>query len=256
MESGLIKILLCGFCLVVVATAWPITSDTDAEFSGDRFEGDMVLSVAQKKAIFSGERNGLLDESYRWPNNTLYYTIDTTNFTSDQTHYIRKALDHLEEVSCLRFVETDAGCSSCVRVIGDSGGCYSEVGYLGTVQDLNLAPNRPESGCFRLGTIMHEFLHALGFYHMQSASNRDDYVTIVWDKITSGMEHNFIKYQASEVSSFETQYDYGSVMHYPGTAFSVDGSLTIIPKDPNATIGQRERLSESDILKLKRMYSC
>lgn len=53
-------------------------------------------------------------------------------------------------------------------------------------QQLNLALNTPGAGCFRNGTIIHEFLHALGFYHQQSATERDDYVTIVWENIQAG----------------------------------------------------------------------
>jgi hypothetical protein len=36
-------------------------------------------------------------------------------------------------------------------------------------------------------------------------------------------------------------------MHYPRTAFSIDGSETITPVDPNAQIGQRTALSAGDI---------
>lgn len=70
----------------------------------------------------------------------------------------------------------------------------------------------------------------IGFYHEQSRSDRDDYVTIVWDKILPGTEDNFEKYNASEITHFGAPYDYGSVLHYGATGFSIDGSPTIIPK--------------------------
>jgi len=54
-------------------------------------------------------------------------------------------------------------------------------------QQLNLEPNEPGVGCFRLGTIEHELLHTLGFFHQQSATERDDYVTIHWENIQDGM---------------------------------------------------------------------
>ncbi|CAB3255414.1 unnamed protein product [Arctia plantaginis] len=45
-------------------------------------------------------------------------------------------------------------------------------------------------------------------------------------------------------------------MHYDEKAFSKNGQKTIIPKKEGAKIGQREGLSEGDIIKLNRMYKC
>lgn len=76
-------------------------------------------------------------------------------------------------------------------------------------QQLNLQPYAPESGCFRLYTIVHEFIHALGFYHMQSATERDDFVRIAWENIEPGREHNFNTYDATLIDNFGVEYDYG-----------------------------------------------
>lgn len=64
---------------------------------------------------------------------------------------------------------------------------------------------------------------------MQSATNRDTYVKIKFENIEPGHEHNFDKHDGSKISDFDVPYDYGSVLHYSRTAFSVDGSDTIIP---------------------------
>ena len=48
-------------------------------------------------------------------------------------------------------------------------------------------------------------------------------------------------------------YDLRSIMHYKSTAFSKNGKDTIVPKDPNmpaSALGQREKPSEIDILKV------
>ncbi|GCB83897.1 hypothetical protein scyTo_0024829 [Scyliorhinus torazame] len=109
-----------------------------------------------------------------------------------------------------------------------------------------------------MGTIEHEFLHALGFWHEQSRSDRDDYVTIVWDKIENGKEHNFDKYDDKETSNLNIPYDYTSVMHYGSTAFNNGTEPTIVTKIPDFrnVIGQRLDFSDFDVQKLNRLYNC
>lgn len=60
--------------------------------------------------------------------------------------------------------------------------CFSSVGnrHVGK-QRLSIGTN-----CDHIATIEHEFLHALGFWHEQSRADRDDYVEIMWDRITEG----------------------------------------------------------------------
>jgi hypothetical protein len=64
---------------------------------------------------------------------------------------------------------------------------------------------------------------------MQSASDRDKFVEIVWDKIQKDKKNNFVLFGYEKITHFGVPYDYDSVMHYPRVAFSVDGSETIVP---------------------------
>lgn len=166
-------------------------------------------------------------------------------------------MKNIENISCIRFQPVKNDKTPHVRITGKSTGCHATVGYLGSTQTLNLKLYDLDQGCFRLGTIMHELLHTLGFYHQQSASNRDDYVLIVEENIEEGMEHNFKKYAENTVTDFGIEYDYGSILHYHSTAFSKNGEKTIIPlKGENIQIGQRRALSSKDIAKLNLMYNC
>lgn len=83
--------------------------------------------------------------------------------------------------------------------------------------------------CVRHGVVVHELMHAIGFFHQQSAANRDEHVKINWENIRDGREVNFKKYNSSAVNDFEIGYDYGSVMHYGTKAFSRNGLKTIEP---------------------------
>ncbi len=59
--------------------------------------------------------------------------------------------------------------------------CWSYVGDYKVGQNLSIG-----AGCDTKAIVEHELLHALGFYHEQSRSDRDDYVQIMWDQITEG----------------------------------------------------------------------
>lgn len=44
-------------------------AETDPELTAGYFQGDMILDQR--------ERNGMIDESYRWPNRVVYYFINS-----------------------------------------------------------------------------------------------------------------------------------------------------------------------------------
>lgn len=143
-----------------------------------------------------------------------------------------------------------------MAIKSNPGGCFSNVGYLGKVQTMNLEVYPLNQGCFRTGSILHELMHVLGFYHQQSDPQRDDYIEILYDNIIPGKEFNFEKYNSDFVTDFDQGYDYESCMHYSSKAFSANGEDTIRPLDRQAKIGQREDMSERDINKINIMYKC
>jgi len=133
--------------------------------------------------------------------------------------------------------------------ISKSGGCSSNVGRQGRgAQTLTLG-----TGCYSTGTIQHEFLHALGFWHEQSRSDRDKYVTILWDNITAKNKFNF---NVLRTDNQGLGYDYGSVMHYGAKAFSKNGKNTILVKKAGARIGQRNGVSAQDVKEVRKLYKC
>ncbi|MBZ3872772.1 Meprin A subunit alpha [Sciurus carolinensis] len=151
---------------------------------------------------------------------------------------------------------------SCVRVTDVLGGsvenpvigCWSSVGDQHVGQNLSIG-----QGCDYKAIIEHEILHALGFYHEQSRTDRDDYVNIWWDEIIPGYQHNFNTYDDSFITDLNTPYDYESVMHYAPFSFNKNESIpTITAKIPefNSIIGQRLDLSAIDLERLNRMYNC
>jgi len=233
-------------CAVAFSVAVPIEVRKDnIEERGDLFEGDIVLTP--------GIQAGIINETYRWPNKTVIYDLDP-EFDNDEVRIILEAIRELSNKTCLKFYYRSNE-ADYVHVIkgGADSGCWSYVGKQGGSQDLNLQ----SPGCVRKGTVAHEFIHAIGFYHEQSRPDRDQYVTINWSNILPGKEHNFDVHTAQEVSPYNVTYDYGSVMHYSAYGFALNTSIpTIIPLDSTATIGQRLGLSDKDAKKLNNMYNC
>lgn len=70
------------------------------------------------------------------------------------------------------------------------------------------------------GIVMHELMHAAGFWHEQSRADRDDHITINWANIQTGMEFNFLKYDLRKIDHLGAKYDTCSVMHYGAYAFA------------------------------------
>lgn len=144
---------------------------------------------------------------------------------AEEVSSILGAMQDYHNKTCVRFrpyVKTD---QSWIDFRQDWPGCWSSVGMRMEGQIVNLGSEK----CRQHGVITHEIMHAIGFYHQQSAADRDDFIKIHWDNIRRGREHNFNKYNESVVSNFDVPYDYESVMHYSARAFSRNGNITIEP---------------------------
>jgi len=221
----------------------------------DGYEGDMILNPEQATAIAEDRMEDLRSAStksrHKWPkvgsNVQVPYVISSSFSTSDRAK-IANAFQEYASKTCLRMVARTTE-SDYVSVVRESG-CWSYVGKQGGVQKLSLG-----NGCMGLGTIIHEFMHGIGYWHEQSRSDRDTYVTINWDNIKEDNKHNFKK-----CSSCDTQghaYDVESVMHYGKTYFTKNGKNTIERKDcPSCSLGQRAGFSQLDIKGINALYSC
>ena len=100
---------------------------------------------------------------------------------------------------------------------------------------------------------------APGFIHEQTRPDRDEYVIINWQNIKKGEEHNFRKHESSNINTLDVPYDFGSLMHYGKTFYSVNGKETITPKDKtekNSFNSLPDRLSVADLKKLNKFYNC
>lgn len=189
---------------------------------------------------------------------TTYFFTDN-NRDEEDIELIEGAIKEYHQNTCLRFRHYQKTDNDYITIEGKRLGCWSLVGRHEHGQVVNLQ----NPGCMHHGVIVHEFMHAVGFYHQQSAANRDEWVTINWKNIkpgellcdssrttdpsskldrfiikilnvttifVAGKEHNFNKYDNRTVTDYGIGYDYASVMHYSSHAFSKNDEPTITPK--------------------------
>ncbi|XP_066537945.1 meprin A subunit beta [Hoplias malabaricus] len=207
------------------------------------FEGDIVNEERPG-------RNSIIGDQYLWPKTIPYYFEDDLDINAKGV--ILKAFEQYRLKTCIDY-KPWTGEENYISVFKGNG-CFSSVGNQRVgAQRLSIG-----AGCDRIATIEHEFLHALGFWHEQSRSDRDDYVTIMWDRIIEDKQYNFNKYNDSKSSNLNVPYDYGSMMHYSKNSFRNGTEPTIVTKIPAFidVIGQRMEFSDSDLLKLNRLYNC
>ncbi|XP_057187668.1 high choriolytic enzyme 1-like [Triplophysa rosa] len=204
--------------------------------------------------IAVNEKNADPCTSYNclWPkysdgNIWVPYVI-ANHYSSSELQIIQRGLDSFSSTSCIRFFPRNN--ERDYISIESRSGCYSYVGRQGSVQTVSLARN----GCIYHSTIQHELLHALGFNHEQTRSDRDSYIQIVWDNIQDDMKYNFNKINTLNQG---TSYDYTSVMQYERYAFSKNGYPTMVPiPNSNVQLGGATQMSQNDITRLNRLYKC
>lgn len=201
---------------------WQPTDETNPEELGSYMEGDILFPMNQS----TNSRNGLVGQSYRWPNAVIPYEI-TGSFDSRSMNLIQNAMGVYHKQTCIKFQRRTAKDRDYITIQNSQSGCWSSIGRVGGPQQLNL---QSPACTTKVGTILHEFMHAAGFMHEQNREERDQYIDVMYPNIMRGYESNFIKAQKGSTSGFGVGYDYGSVMHYSAQAFSSNGQPTIRTK--------------------------
>jgi len=233
------------------------------EGKGALFEGDIIMTsqkmvdFVQSAYVDGMDKRGAatkvlpLWNMYKEGDNYLVPYIVNDAIEEKGRTAIRQAIEDFNKYTCIRLVPHEGKFDKKINFMR-GGGCYSSVGAVQDKQDVSLA-----SGCWYKGTAIHEILHALGFWHEQSRPDRDNYVTVVSENISPSLLYNFNKMDPEKVSSQDSEYDIGSVLHYNGYAFSINGKATIIDKRTGQGVKtQRSGFSQSDIDQVNKLYKC
>jgi len=217
------------------------------------FEGDIAdVTMDDLRKLRSGDysKNAIRELWKKWPDATIPYEI-SSQFGSYERSVVAKAMKTYHKKTCIKFIPRTT--EGAYTYLMKGSGCSSSIGRTGSRQTVSLG-----LGCVYSGIIMHELMHAAGFWHEQSRADRDDYISINWSNIRAGMEFNFLKYDLRKIDHLGAEYDTCSVMHYGAYAFAKNSGVPTIvaKKKTKCKLGQRKGFSDTDIRKLNTLYKC
>ncbi|SFT59025.1 M12 family metallopeptidase [Idiomarina abyssalis] len=243
-----------------------------AYFEGDIFVGyvdesgqlvDSQQNLSKDSDGFVGTQSVVVsNSSLRWPNAVVPYTISSSYFDNPQQvqSAISLAMEQIEDNSGIKFVPRSGHVNYVDFEPSSNGLCSSKVGMQGGRQAIRLAGYCQSTDESHVGTIIHEILHALGFYHMHTRADRDNYITVNYSNIKPDHHHNFDKYTFSDSSVVHVgNYDLQSIMHYgrftynSSFVYDVSEPMLTVHSDPNATTGNNN-LSSTDKSALQEIY--
>jgi hypothetical protein len=192
-----------------------------------------------------------------WPGGMVPYEFDAGTTPGEQTA-MRQAMDELEAAANVHFVPRTS--QGDYLHIQNGNGNDSFVGMIGGGQAVNIY-----NWNYRF-IMCHELMHALGVWHEQSRSDRDQYMTVNYGNIQAGWAS---QYDVQGGAAPQGDYDFDSVMHYgacdASTCCPPDSScpcaptcwtMTALPayEQYQGLMGQRTHLSTGDMAGLVSRY--
>lgn len=207
--------------------------------------GDLLLGKPETKETI---KNGYTEpqDIHLWESREIPYLLEPD--VPNRPEIIR-AIEYFNTETSLKFVpwtdQRDAvvfqkGLEHCLSYLGKTGGFQP----IFISQDCHLTE------------ILHESMHALGFIHEHSRTDRDQALNVEWENIEEKYTSQFNVAPESWMLPLQgSSFDYSSIMLYEPTAFSKDPEKpTLKSKTQNMIHPVRSRLSSSDLERLENLY--
>ena len=232
----------------------------------EEFENDILIKEDTTPGLLPGGNAGPIhhftkprknkDDSppILWPKGRVPFKFATNRFyfTQEEKKEVRRAMKEFHRKTCIKFVNRrrERNFIKIVKVNawGETDACESYVGRVGGGQEVTLG-----SWCYRKEVIIHELMHALGFYHEHTKAKSKEFVTIKRHRIQDGMENNFKIHRRHHPVVARSPYDICSIMHY-------DKSWLVDKNDNDRhcpyPMGDAKTFSKRDLDRLLKMYKC
>jgi len=257
-------------------------------------DGDIVMPTGIVETILKGQKESpLAPEStfggILWTNGIIPFEFQITNAPASNCNVNSGAVSELNQavmISAMKVLKdvakvdfqkcAGASCPNGNRVLVrdstndvirdgnnncvNSSGNSSQVGMVGGQQIINIVSWNSQF------IIVHELLHALGFYHEQSRADRNNFVQINCNNVQGGCTGTIfnVNFVIEGDATAYGYYDFDSVMHYGQCTFTsgmncpTDEIRTITVPAPNqawqSKIGQRTHLSALDQATVSFLY--
>ena len=186
--------------------------------------GDIILGTVEEmeeiKAIYENNDTNIsnsfviLGEGKRWIDAVFPYVMNS-DIPNAKRRILYDAFREWERYTSLRFIPATQNQISSGKIyirITNRGDCSAVTGMRFRGQSLNIG------GCSRKGDILHELGHVAGLYHEHQRYDRDQYITIYPENMSSMYLNQLTPF--GNVDNILGPYNYASVMHYAST----DGS--------------------------------
>jgi hypothetical protein len=228
------------------------------------FQGDIVPN---KKLLARNQGNGVTtflsvqDKSLIWKDKTVYLFNDMPKvWQESNNHLLNSAIREIEKKTCIRFKKQTKRNGWIDRIVKKGNdyvrlfngtGCWSIIGRTGGEQDLSLG-----LGCNFKGIIVHELMHAIGFFHKHSQPDREQHLNIHWNNIMPNMKKEF---NIVDGRIFVKGFDFMSIMLYGPDSFSKKpGLITMTRKDGGRLmqVWHKRGLTQQDAFSVNTLYDC
>ncbi|WAQ96470.1 NAS14-like protein, partial [Mya arenaria] len=150
----------------------------DVEMPTNNFliEGDVWISRPSPRAEYPAiSRNSLDSPEMLWMNQTVPYQFDVL-LNETELLTVREAISDIQGLTggdCVKFVPKRPSDRDFIYITSRNTG---KVGRQGGNQTVTVSR---VSACVTRGIVMHELLHALGFWHEHTRIDRDEYIEVV-----------------------------------------------------------------------------